>query len=243
VLDYLNKFDPEDFSEFSWDGKRRIDTMLIDYFGVQDTPLARVMSRLVMIASVRRIKQPGVKYDYMIVLVGPQNKAKSFAIQVLYDQDNFTDQKLIGIDDKQLAETVRGKWAAEAADLAGMRKVESEQWKAQIGRQSDRVRPAYGRAVIEVPRVTVLWGTTNNPAFLKEAHGNRRMVPLVVTGTIDLEGLARDRDMLWAEAVLAEYKHKGDLRMPEEVWNEAVEAQRRHTEADPWEDELKNVCT
>ena len=139
MLCRMNTFHPvrDYFESIAWlyDNVSRIDTMLIDYFGVEDTPLARKMSRLHMTASVRRIRKPGIKYDYMPVLVGPENKAKSLAIQVLYASDNFSDQKIIGIDDKQLAELIRGRWAIEAAELAGMRKADIDALKSQLSRQ------------------------------------------------------------------------------------------------------------
>jgi hypothetical protein len=233
ILDYL------DTCERNWDFTSRIDTWMIDYLGVPDSKLARTMSRLILIASVRRVRQPGCKWDYMPVLVGPENKAKSLAIATLYGPENFSDQKIIGIHDKELAEAVRGRWGMESAELAGLRKADIDHLKAQITRQVDRVRPSYGRAVVDVPRQCVTWGTTNDPIFLRLAHGNRRFVPFK-PGTIDIEALARDRDQLWAEASIAEADH-GTLAMPADVWVEAQAEQERHTEVDPWSDKLDDV--
>lgn len=234
IRDYLDQCEPQ------WDFTPRIDRWLIDYLGVPDTPLARAMSRLVLVASVRRVKQPGVKYDYMIVLVGPENKAKSLSIATLYGEENFSDQKIIGISDKELAEAVRGVWGFESAELAGLRKADIDTLKSQVSRQVDRVRNAYGRARLDVPRECVLWGTTNDPIFLRSAHGNRRLVPLV-PGTIDIAALARDRDQLWAEAVAAEANY-GPLALDDESYQEAKAAQTAHTEADPWLDKLDDVA-
>lgn len=234
ILDYLDSL------EFTHDGKPRIDTWLTDYLGVADSPFVRVMSRLILIASVRRVRQPGCKWDYMPVLVGPENKAKSLSIATLYGVKYFSDQKIIGISDKELAEAVRGRWAMESADLAGLRKADVDHLKAQTTRQTDRVRPAYGRAVVDVPRQCVLWGTTNDPVFLRSQHGNRRMPPLV-TGKILIDALARDRDQLWAEANDAEREHASSLALPESVWEEAQARQAAHTEFEPWRDELANV--
>jgi len=230
ILEYL------DTLEFTWDGKPRIDTWLIDYLGVADTPFVRAFGRLVMIASVRRVRQPGVKWDYMPVLVGLENKAKSLAIETLYGKKYFSDQKLLGISDKEVAETVRGRWANESADLAGHRKADTDQLKAQITRTSDRVRPAYGRAVVDVPRQNIMWGTTNDPIFLRSQFGNRRMPPFT-TGKLDIAGIAADRDQLWAEASDAEREHDGTLAIPEAVWAEAQARQDEHTEQDPWKDD------
>jgi hypothetical protein len=230
ILDYLDSI------EFDYDGKSRIDTWMTDYLGVEDTPFVRAFSRLILIASVRRVREPGVKWDYMPVLVGPENKAKSLAIETLYGKKYFSDQKLIGISDKEIAEAVRGRWANESADLAGLRKADTDQMKAQTTRTSDRVRPAYGRAVIDVPRQNVMWGTTNDPIFLRSQHGNRRMPPFI-TGKIDIAGIERDRDQLWTEADKAEREHGPTLAIPAEVWEEAQARQDEHTEQDPWKDD------
>ncbi len=234
ILDYLDSL------EFQWDGKPRIDTWMTDYLGIDDSPFVRAFSRLVLIASVRRVRQPGCKWDYMPVLVGPENKAKSLAIEVLYGKPYFSDQKIIGISDKELAEAVRGRWAIESADLAGLRKADVDQLKAQITRQVDRVRPAYGRAVMDVARQCAQWGTTNDSIFLRSQHGNRRMPPFK-TGKILIDALARDRDQLWAEAQLAEREHEPSLALPDSVWEEALARQEAHTEFEPWRDELANV--
>jgi len=236
IRDYL------DDVEFAWDGVHRIDTWLTDYLGVPNTPLVRAMSRLIMIASVRRVRQPGCKWDYMPVLVGPENMAKSLSISTLYGHEYFSDQKLIGIQDKELAEAVRGRWANESAELAGLRKADIDHLKAQITRQTDRIRPAYGRAVIDVPRQNVMWGTTNDPIFLRSQHGNRRMVPLEPT-KIDIAKLAADHDQLWAEASVAERVHGDSLAMPAEVWEEAKAKQAEHVEFDPWADKLADIST
>ena len=69
--------------------------------------------------------------------------------------------------------------------------------------QVDSYRPPYGRVVEDFPRRAVFIGTTNDDDYLPEP--NRREWPVHVTGPIDVAGVERDRDQLWAEAV-AEYK-------------------------------------
>lgn len=235
VKDYLLSL------SFEWDGKPRIDTWMTDYLGTPDTPLIRTISRLVLVASVRRIFEPGCKWDYMPVLYGPENKAKSLTLATLYGQENFSDQKIIGVSDKELAEAVRGRWGVENPELAGMKKADIDHLKAQVSRQTDRVRPAYGRAVVDVPRECVLWGTANAYTFLRFAHGNRRFIPVSVPGMVKIAELAADRDQLWAEAVQAEYQHGPSLALPDDVWEEAQRVQEEHTEADPWDETLYDV--
>jgi len=63
TVDYLNSV--------QWDGKERIETIFIDWLGAEDTPLIREMSSKWLIAAVKRIYEPGCKFDNMIVLKGP----------------------------------------------------------------------------------------------------------------------------------------------------------------------------
>jgi predicted P-loop ATPase len=232
----MNSFDPvvDYLGSLTWDGKERIKNWLHVYMKAPDTPFVRAIGEMVLVASVRRVRQPGCKYDYMIVLESGEGKNKSKALAALYGAENFSDQSILGISDKELQENLRGRWGVEAADLSGMRKAEVERVKAQITRQVDRARPAYGRAVLEVPRTCVMWGTTNDDEYLRSQTGNRRFLPTTV-GRIDVAALLRDRDQLWAEAVVAEGLGF-DIALPENLWSVAGREQAKRTPDDPWED-------
>jgi len=56
-----NMFDPvRDYLDgLVWDGVKRIDNWLVKYCRAKDTPLNRAIGRKVLIAAVRRVKQPG----------------------------------------------------------------------------------------------------------------------------------------------------------------------------------------
>lgn len=237
VRDYLETCH-RDYEAF--DGIKRIDTMLIDYFGAPDTDFIRGVSRIVMVASCRRIFEPGAKFDYMTVLESDEGFNKSSALAVLYGPEWFSDQTILGLDDKQLAETLRGRWCIECADLSGMKKAEVEKVKAQLSRFEDRTRPAYGRAVIDAPRAAVFWGTTNDTEYLRSQTGNRRFFPVPV-GRIDVAGLRRDRDLLWGEAMAAHLAGES-IMLPESLWAAAAIEQEKRTYKDPWRELLPDVA-
>jgi predicted P-loop ATPase len=111
--------------------------------------------------------------------------------------------------------------------------------KAFASRKTDRSRPAYGRHVIEQPRRCILFATTNEDAYLKSQTGNRRFWP-VKTGRVDVDGLRRDRDQLWAEAANAEAAG-ASIVLPKRLWSVAAAEQGRRLEADPWDDVLSNL--
>lgn len=214
-------------------------TWLIDYLGTEDTPFNRAIGRLTLVAAVRRIRQPGCKFDYILVLEGPEGTMKSSSIIVLAGVENFSDQTILTASDKEQQELVRGIWIYEIADLAGMRRSEVEKIKAFASRTHDRARPAYGRRRVDAARRCIFIGTTNEDEYLQSQTGNRRFWP-VMTGTISIEALRRDRIQLWAEAAMAEAK--GDpLVLPRDLWAEASAAQEERRHSDPWDDILSNV--
>jgi len=230
ILDYLDSL--------RWDGKPRVDTWLIDYMQAEDTPFNRAVSRLILIASVRRIRAPGMKFDHMVVLHSPEGYGKSSALTTLYGKENFTDQTILGVSDKELQEALRGRWCVECSELVGLRRSEIERVKSVITREADRARPAYGRAVVEIPRSVVIWGTTNDEQYLRALSGeNRRFLPVSV-GRIDQVALRLDRDQLWAEASALEPQEES-LSLPADLWPAASEARSMRTQSDPWSDELE----
>lgn len=215
-----------------------IDTMLIDFFGAPDTPFVRAVSRIVMVASCRRIFQPGAKFDYMTVLEGPEGYNKSSALMALYGSEWHTDNSILGMQARELQETIAGKWCVECAELSGMRKADVERVKNQLSKCEDSSRMAYGRFRTDSPRSSIFWGTTNDTEYLRSQTGNRRFFPIPV-GRIDLEGLARERVALWGDAMAAHLAGESILLAPEH-WAAAGIEQLARTLSDSWRDIIED---
>jgi hypothetical protein len=240
-LCFENRFDPvrDYLDRLDWDGVPRLETWQTTYLGAEDTPLNRVTGRLTLIAAVRRVRNPGCKFDQIPVWEGPEGTNKSTAIAILAGQENFSDQTILTERDKEQQELLRGVWIYEIADLAGMKRSEVEKVKAFASRTYDRARPAYGRRRVDAPRRGIIIGTTNDDEYLKSETGNRRFWPLK-TGTIDIDALRRDRDQLWAEVAAVE-EQGGSLVLPKELWAEAATIQDERRQHDPWDDILADV--
>jgi putative DNA primase/helicase len=85
------------------------------------------------------------------------------------------------------------------SELASLRRAETEKVKAFLTARTDHFRPPYGRRAADVPRQNVFAASTNDQQPFVDSTGNRRFWP-VRCGQIDVEGIGRDRDQLWAEA-------------------------------------------
>lgn len=223
----------------TWDGLPRIAGWLSTYLGAEDTRLNRAIGTLTLMAAVRRVRQPGCKFDQIIVLESPEGHGKSTAIEILAGAENFSDQTILTLDDKGQQEAVQGVWLYEIADFSGMSKADVDKVKAFASRKVDRARPAYGRARVDRPRRCLFFATTNEETYLKSLTGNRRFWS-VRTGRIDLDSLARDRAQLWAEASLMEATGHS-LALPESFWGEARSAQESRQEEDPWHSALAKI--
>jgi len=222
-----------------WDGVPRVDDWLVIYMGADDTPLNRAIGRIMLVAAVRRVREPGVKFDTIIILEGKQGTGKSTALRILAGHGNHSDNEILTLDTKAQMEAMEGVWIYELSEMSGLNKGEVERMKAFASRDEDRARMAYGRFVEARPRQTIFVGTTNEHKYLKDRTGNRRFLP-VRTGVIDLEALRRDRDQLWAEAAQMEAKGTSVV-LPQELWRDAAAEQEERLEDDPWLERLAVV--
>jgi predicted P-loop ATPase len=149
---------------------------------------------------VARVFEPGCQADCAIVLEGPQGIFKSTCLRILAGDEWFSDCLPADLKHKDAKDHLRGKWIVELPELAQFKRNEIETVKAFLSRRHEQFRPSYGRHEISYPRQCVFAGSTNEEHYLVDTTGNRRFW-CVKCGEIDLAGLARDRDQLWAEAV------------------------------------------
>lgn len=199
-----------------WDGTERIDTLFMDFFGVEDSEYVRQATRKFLVAAVARVLSPGVKFDTVITLVGSQGLGKSEIFARLggeWYSDSFG-----GVGTKEAYELIQGFWIIELAELAGLKKAEVESVKHFISKRSDTFRGAYLKRTETFDRQCVFTATTNEvDGFLKDEQ-NRRWWPINIEDGED--GFERRTKSLWGGE-----DGKGDLSGEDvkQIWAEALE--------------------
>lgn len=219
----------------AWDGVERIDTLLTDYLGAENTDYTRSVSRKTLCAAIARVYEPGVKFDSILVLNGPQGIGKSTLFARLGGKWYSDSLSISDMKDKTAAEKLQGYWILELGELAGIKKVDVETVKSFITRTDDKFRQSYGIAVESHPRACVIVGSTNSESgFLRDITGNRRFWPVLVKGGTAhsvFEITPAIVDQIWAEAI-ERYKTGEELYLKGDVAAQAYCAQQEAMEAD-----------
>ena len=237
-----NKFNPfvDMLNSVSWDGKHRIDSLLTDYLGVKKSDYTSECMKLLMLGVISRAFSPGTKFDYILVLTGPQGIGKSsFFMKLCCNSEWYLENMKSIYDERKAAEKIQGKLIVEFNELMGM-KSGVEAVKAFTTALSDDYRGAYERRSEQRKRTCVFIGTTNEPQFLTDRSGNRRFLPLECgvmpikkSLFIDEKVLTAEFKQAWAEAYEIYKSGKFSLVLPADMKEYVEKMQSDFEEDDP----------
>lgn len=229
-----NKFHPvrEILDSLKWDGKEHIRGLLPEYLGADDTEYTYQVMRLWMLGAVGRIYHPGCKFDYTMILKGPQGIGKSTFLQMLSLNDEWFNDSLDSLDSDKAAESLLGSWIIELAELKSLARTAGgvESVKKFLTATQDKYRVPYERRSDIFLRQCVFAGTTNKSDFLQDETGNRRFL-IIPTGahkpTKNLFTAVAMQDIkaAWAQAVHIWKTESPQLILPESVLQEAQSLQ------------------
>lgn len=229
---YNIKNEPRDWMDtLVWDNVPRVHSFFHKYMGSVDSDYVQAVSKNFFIAMIARIYKPGCQVDNMVILEGDQGIGKSSALNLLGGKW-YVDTKM-DTDGISLLQIIQGQMLVEIGELAMFNKSESSALKRIITTRSDKFRTPYDTHPVQHGRTSLFVGTTNQDQYLNDPTGARRFWPIVTT-SIDLEAIKRDREQLFAEAVHLyksgatwwivpdSAKEEQDLRQEEDGWETAI---------------------
>jgi putative DNA primase/helicase len=218
-----------------WDGIPRVDTLLIDYLRADDNAYVRSVTRKTLCAAVTRVLNPGIKFDSILVLNGPQGVGKSTLIARLGGEWFSDSLSLSDTKDKTAAEKLQGYWILEIGELAGLKKAEVETLRSFLSRQNDIYRASFGKRATPHMRQCIFFGTTNaEKGYLRDTTGNRRFWPVKTPGNGSKQSwqiTQTDVLQIWSETLT--YAKAGEnLYLDVGIENLAKNEQREALESD-----------
>jgi predicted P-loop ATPase len=182
-----------------WDGVHRIDNWMPEYLHTEDNAYTRSVGRKLLCAAVKRVMKPGCKWDYVVILEGPQGIGKSTVANSL---GRFWSGRM-ALDPRSRDSVSRmlGKWIIELDEMVALRFADASALKSFISCEVDTHRLAYDKHAQDYPRQSVFIGTVNpDQGYLSDPTGNRRFWIVTCPQKIDLLRFDEIVEQLWAEA-------------------------------------------
>lgn len=209
---------PKQFLEqLIWKGdENAIRKLLPTYLGAEDTKLNAWIMEHMILGMIRRVFEPGSKFDEMMVLVGGQGIGKStFARYLAMKEDWFC--AIENIQGKDAVINIMGKTVVEIEEFVALRNAKSaNEAKSFLSKLSDRIRIPYEKFSTDVPRTCILIGTLNERTFLNDHTGERRYLPVECFKEKRKKSIYLDRDY---QGNLSEEEHLKSIR---EDFNQAL---------------------
>lgn len=209
---------PKQFLEqLIWKGdENAIRKLLPTYLGAEDTKLNAWIMEHMILGMIRRVFEPGSKFDEMMVLVGGQGIGKStFARYLAMKEDWFCT--IENIQGKDAVINRMGKTVVEIEEFVALRNAKSaNEAKSFLSKLSDRIRIPYEKFSTDVPRTCILIGTLNERTFLNDHTGERRYLPVECFKEKRKKSIYLDRDY---QGNLSEEEHLKSIR---EDFNQAL---------------------
>lgn len=241
ILASRNSFHPiKDYLlSLTWDGVPRASTWLKEYMKAHDVSelYLREVSEAFLVGMVSRIMEPGCQLDYMLILKGDQGIKKSSALSVLAGAKYFTST-VLQAGEKDSILKMRNKWLIEFGELSTLKR-DVQALKNFITTRVDRDRMPFDHFAQDFPRKCVFAGSTNQEEVFSDTTGNRRFW-VVPVGEVDLEGIKKVRDQLFAEAMEV-YKLGGLPCLSREAEAEARNEQARWMPTDTIVESVEQV--
>ncbi len=248
IVLYENMYHPiRDYIKgIEWDKESRIETLFIDYLGAEDNEYIREVTKCTLVGAVKRVFEPGAKFDTAIVLIGAQGKGKTEIVKRLGGE--WFNNSLTTFKGKDAYEQLQGSWIIELGELEAMRNIDLNTVKHFMTKTEDNFRGAYARHVKCNKRQCIFIGTSNTYDFLKDPTGDRRFYPIDLEKTKITKSIFKDltKDeigQIWAEAYYLYKKGEKAYIDNVEILKVAEKEQQGHREDSPFQGIIENYLS
>jgi len=229
VLEVFNALAP-------WDGIERLPFWLCECMGCLDTPYHRLVGTKFLMGLVKRVLQPGCKFDYMLIFEGAQGIGKSSAGRILALRDEwFSDTPFHANLDRDARMALHGCLVHEVSEMQGFNQADIRAVKIFLSQMEDRVRVPYAQQFETFRRSMVFVGTTNETEYFRDTTGNRRFLP-VACRAVDLDRLRQWLPQIYAEALHRVRAGESVAPTREEEATLCVPEQQKRLIQHPWTD-------
>ena len=174
VLDYFNE------AYKNWDHQHRLDYIMGDYLGVEETTVAQLITKLFFVGAVAKAHNPKTKFDFVLDLVGGQGAGKTTFLQKIAPLGYYTDQ-FSTFDNKDDYAVMRRALIINDDEMTATNNASFEILKKFITLQEFEYRKPYGHQAERFDKNFVMARTTNELYYLKDKTGERRFLPLHVS--------------------------------------------------------------
>lgn len=174
VLDYFNE------AYKGWDHQHRLDHIMGDYLGVEETTVTQLITKLFFVGAVAKAHNPKTKFDFVLDLVGGQGAGKTTFLQKIAPLGYYTDQ-FSTFDNKDDYAVMRRALIINDDEMTATNNASFEVLKKFITLQEFEYRKPYGHQAERFDKNFVMARTTNELYYLKDKTGERRFLPLHVS--------------------------------------------------------------
>ena len=171
IRDYLNGL--------KWDGTERIAHVLHHFLGAAEDEYTCEAMKIFLLGAIKRVFQPGCKFETMLCLVGGQGTGKSSFFWLLAVKDEWFSDDLRRLDDDNVYRKLQGHWIIEMSEMIATANAKSiEEIKSFLSKQKETYKVPYETHPADRLRQCIFAGTTNRQDFLpRDRTGNRRFIP------------------------------------------------------------------
>lgn len=174
VIDYF------DDAYKNWDHEERLNHIMGDYLGVEETSVTQLITKLFFVGAVAKAHNPKTKFDFVLDLVGGQGAGKTTFLQKIAPLGYYTDQ-FSTFDNKDDYAVMRRALIINDDEMTATNNASFEILKKFITLQEFEYRKPYGHQAERFAKNFVMARTTNELYYLKDKTGERRFLPLHVS--------------------------------------------------------------